>query len=76
MSVFVSKTQQQHNGGNHSAIIARSAGASSNSGEIPLGIAVWDPARGQFAFHPTNQDIVLSTAEQVEIVAILNGLSR
>ena len=76
MSVFVSKNQEQHSGGNHSAIIARSAGASSNSGEIPLGIAVWDPARGQFAFHPNNQDVALSSAEQTEIVGILNSLSR
>lgn len=76
MAAFVSKTQQQHLGGNHSALIARSAGASSGNGEIPLGRAVWDPARAQFAFVPDSHDVVLTSAEQTEIVGILNGLSR
>ncbi len=43
---------------------------------IELGIACWDPARGQFAFSPFNNDLVLSAADQTAIVAILNGLSR
>jgi len=76
MATFVTKTQQQKLGGNHSAIIARSAGVGSGNGEIPLGKAVYDPARNQFAFHPDNQDIVLSSAEQTEILAILNSLSK
>lgn len=73
---FVTKSKQQHTGGNHSAIIVRSNGASTSSGEIPIGQAIWDLARAQFAFIPNNQDIVLSAAEQTEIVAILNGLTR
>lgn len=76
MATFVSKVKQQKLGGNHSAVIARSAGASSGHGEINLGQAVWDPARGQFSFIPADHDVVLSAAEQTEIVNILNSLSR
>ena len=76
MAVFISKSEQQKTGGNHSSVIARSAGASSGNGEIPLGRAVYDPARAQFAFIPDLYDVVLTAAEQTEIVAILNGLSR
>ena len=41
-----------------------------------LAVAFWDPARGQFAFAPDNQDFVLSAADQTALLAILNGLSR
>lgn len=66
---IVSKTVQQHSGGNHSAIIE-------NDAHQPIGVAHWDPARSQFAFMPYNVDLTLSAADAAAIVVILNGLSR
>ena len=65
------KVTQQHSGGNHSAIFLEDS-----TSQKKIGIAVWDPARAQFAFNPDNQDIALSAADQTAIVAILNSLSR
>ena len=64
------RTTQQHSGGTHGAILYR------DLNNVEFGIACWDPARGQFAFSPFNNDLVLSAADQTAIVAILNGLSR
>ena len=76
MAVFLSKAQQQKTGGNHSALIVRNAGAGTNSGAITLGTAIYDPARAQFAFVAQNHDLVLTSAEQTELVGILNSLTR
>jgi hypothetical protein len=65
------KILQEHPGGNHSALIVTDLRSCNR-----LGIAYWDPARGQFAFSPDNQDLVLSAADQTALVTILNGLSR
>jgi hypothetical protein len=59
---------RQHSGGNSSAVIL--------DRDMRLGISVWDPARGQFAFHADNHDLVLSATDQASIVSILNALSR
>lgn len=61
---------QQKTGGNHSAVINR------ESHSTPIGTAVWDPARAQFAFIPTDHNIVLTAAEMTSLVSILNGLSK
>lgn len=65
------KTAQQHSGGNHSAVFIEDSAS-----QRRLGIAVWDPARMQFAFSPDNNDLVLSAADAAAIVAILNSLTR
>lgn len=61
-------TIQQHSGGNHSALVL--------DRDVRLGLAVYDPARAQFAFMPDNHDIQLSAADQASIVTILNALTR
>lgn len=63
------KSVQSVSGGNHSAIIE-------NDAHVAIGVAHWDPARGQFAFMPVNPNLVLSTADATSITTILNGLSR
>jgi len=63
------RTTQQKNGGNHAGIIYR------DSNGVELGVAVWDPVRLQFAFHPTPEDQPLTASDQAAIVTILNGLS-
>jgi hypothetical protein len=68
MADLKSRTIQQHSGGNHSAVIL--------DRDVRLGLAVWDPARGQFAFSPDNNDLVLSAADAGAITTILNGLSK
>lgn len=62
---------QQHSGGNHDAIFIED-----NVSQRKIGNAVYDPARGQFAFIPVDHDIVLSTADTATIVSILNSLSK
>ena len=69
MSISV-RTTQQRSGGNHGAILYR------DLNNVELGVAVWDPARGEFAFSPFNNDLVLSASDLTAIVAILNSLSR
>jgi len=64
------KTKQMHSGGNHSAVVLRDING------VDLGQAVYDPARGQFAFIPSDHDVVLSAADQTAIVNLLNSLSR
>jgi len=64
------KIKQMHSGGNHSAILYRDVN------NVELGVAVWDPARGQFAFSPFDNDLVLSSSDQTTIVNLLNGLGR
>jgi hypothetical protein len=65
------KVVQQHTGGNHGAIFIEDIVS-----QRRLGTAVYDPARNQFAFSSDNNDLVLSSADQTAIVAILNSLSR
>ena len=65
------KVVQSRSGQNHGATIIEDSVSQKR-----LGVAHWDPARGQFAFQSDNNDLVLSAADQTAIVAILNGLSR
>jgi hypothetical protein len=62
---------QQKSGGIHHAIFIED-----NVSQKKIGEAVYDPARGQFAFIPADHDIVLSAADKASIVTILNGLSQ
>lgn len=70
MAITAHVTQQKA-GGNHSAVINREA-----TGASPIGTAVWDPARAQFAFIPADHNVVLTAAEMTSIISILNGLSK
>lgn len=63
--------KQQTSGGNHSAVIVEDLRSQKR-----LGFAFWDPARGQFAFAPDNENLVLSATDQTALVAILNSLSK
>ena len=65
------KIIQSNSGGVHSALII-----SDNFAQTRVGVAHWDPARGNFAFSPDNPNLVLSSADQGALVSILNGLSR
>jgi len=62
---------QMHDGGNHSCIFIED-----NVSQRKLGTGVYDPARAQFAFIPTDHDIQFSAADQASIVSIRNSLSR
>ena len=68
MADIKTHTVQQHGGGNHSAVIL--------DRDMRLGLAIYDPARGQFAFMPDTHDLVLSAADAAAITTILNGLSK
>ena len=65
------KVTQQKSGGNHSAIFLED-----NLSQREIGIAVWDPARNQFAFHPDNADLALTAADSAAIVSALNLLTK
>jgi len=67
---IILRTTQQHSGGNHAGILYR------DTNGVELGTAVWDPARGQFCFHPTPEDQPLTAGDQTAIVALLNSMTR
>jgi len=69
LSNLNAKTKQMHSGGNHSYSITR-------DNYVEIGQAIYDSARGQYAFVATDHDLVLTSAEKTSIVAILNGLSQ
>ena len=62
---------QQKSGGAHHATFIEDVVSQRKIGE-----AVFDTARGQFAFIPMDHDVVLSAADAASIVTILNGLSK
>ena len=62
------KINLQADGGNAYFILDRDGS--------PIGKAIWDPARGQFAFLPEPVDLVLDAATLAAVVTTLNGLSK
>lgn len=62
----------QQSGGVHYYVIYNDVAGQSNR----IGQAIFDPARAQYAFLPDVHALVLTSAQQTAIVAVLNGLSK
>ena len=75
MSVFIEKANRQTAGAPAYYVVVRSVGAGQENGNR-VGQAIYDPARGQFAFIPDAHNLALTASEAAEIVASLNGLSK